>query len=186
MTQSIVNTDTFSSTAKASTARGTSVVLPEPEVTVMASRRRFSAQYKRQILEQADRCSAPGEIGALLRREGLYSSHLSKWRHQREQGAVSGLTPRKRGPKVSERSAESVRVAQLERDNAALRAQLEQAELIIDVQKKYLSCWGSHYRKTRATGTTHECRHGVNAQGRCGACLCGTRCESRQLVSQPA
>ena len=77
MTQSIVDTDTFSSTAKASTARGTSVVLPEPEVTVMASRRRFSAQYKRQILEQADRCSAPGEIGALLRREGLYSSHLS-------------------------------------------------------------------------------------------------------------
>ena len=100
------------------------------------SRRRFSGEYKRRILEQADRCSEPGEIGALLRREGLYSSHLGKWRAQRKQGVLSGLAPRKRGRKPAERSAESVLVEKLERDNVRLRAKLEQAELIIDVQKK--------------------------------------------------
>ena len=87
-------------------------------------------------LGQADRCTEPGEVGALLRREGLYSSHLSKWRTQRQRGVLAGLTPRKRGRKANTRSAESVRVEQLERDVERLQGKLEQAELIIDVQKK--------------------------------------------------
>jgi transposase len=156
MTQSIVDSHSLSSSSSAAGARRASAAdedtpraaLPEPEVTVVTARRRFSPKYKRHILEQADRCSAPGEVGALLRREGLYSSHLSKWRQQRDQGVVSGLTPRKRGPKATERSADSVRVVQLERDNATLRAQLEQAELIIEVQKKVSQLLGVSLPKT--------------------------------------
>lgn len=110
--------------------------LPDSQVSVKASRRRFTAEYKQRIVEQADWCREPGEIGALLRREGLYSSHLRNWRVQREQGALAGLTPRQRGRKVRERSAESVRLEQLERDNERLRAKLEQAQLIVEVQKK--------------------------------------------------
>lgn len=101
-----------------------------------ASRRQFSAEYKRRILELADQCSAHGEIGALLRREGLYSSHLGKWRAQRKQGVLGALAPRQRGRKPTERSVASPRLEQLERDNQRLRAKLEQAELIIEVQKK--------------------------------------------------
>jgi transposase len=111
-------------------------VLPNAEVSVKAARRRYSAAYKKRILEQVDRCAEPGEIGALLRREGLYSSHLSNWRVQREQGVLDGLTPRARARKAKEGSTESVRLEEVERDNARLRAKLEQAEIIIDVQKK--------------------------------------------------
>ena len=128
--------------ASAVAAGGADGALPEAEVSVKAPRRRFTAQYKREILEQADRCSEPGEVGALLRREGLYSSHLSKWRAQREQGMVNGLAPRQRGRKAVERSEESIRIERLERDNAKLREQLEQAELIIDVQKKVSRLFG--------------------------------------------
>ena len=144
MTQSIVDAPIYSSPGDTERARRASAVapgegsavLPNAEVVMKASRRRFTAAYKLQILEQADRCTAPGEIGALLRREGLYSSHLSKWRELREQGALAGLTPRTRGRKAKQRSTESVRLEQLERDNRRLRDKLEQAELIIDVQKK--------------------------------------------------
>lgn len=144
MTQKLDSTTLSSSPATTERARRASAVvaggapasLPDAEVAVKSPRRRFSASYKLRILEQADNCSAPGEIGALLRREGLYSSHLSKWRTQRSDGALAGLTPRKRGRKANTRSAESVRVEQLERDVQRLQGQLEQAELIIDVQKK--------------------------------------------------
>ena len=101
-----------------------------------ARRRRFSATYKLEILQEADACSEPGEIGALLRREGLYSSHLSKWRQQREEGALEGLKPKKRGRKARPRNPLTRRVAELERDNERLRRKLEQAETIIEVQKK--------------------------------------------------
>ncbi len=109
---------------------------PDPEVPAKARRRTFTAKYKLEILEGADGCSKPGEIGSLLRREGLYSSHLSKWRDQREAGALAGLTPKKRGRKPRPVDPQARRVAELERENARLRHKLEQAETIIEVQKK--------------------------------------------------
>ena len=107
--------------------------MPNPEVPAKAKRRKFSGEYKRRILEEADKCAEPGEIGALLRREGLYSSNLTKWRRQRKAGGLGSLTPRKRGRKKDEQAAE---VAQLRRENERLRKQLGQAELIITAQKK--------------------------------------------------
>jgi transposase len=107
--------------------------LPDPEVVPKAERRRFSAEYKRRILQEAEACMQPGEVGALLRREGLYSSHLSTWRQQRRRGELQGLTPAQRGRKADPQAAE---IARLQRENERLKAQLERAELIIDVQKK--------------------------------------------------
>jgi len=104
------------------------------EVVARAQRRRFSAEYKLRILQEADGC-APGELGALLRREGLYSSNLSKWRRQRQAGQLAGLRPKRRGRKVDARAQE---VTRLERENARLQVQLERAELIIEAQKKLL------------------------------------------------
>lgn len=109
---------------------------PDPEVPEKARRRIFAAVYKLKILAEADECSKPGEIGALLRREGLYSSLLSNWREQREAGALAGLTPRKRGRKPRPVARQAQRVAELERENARLREQLEKAQTIIGVQKK--------------------------------------------------
>ena len=106
---------------------------PDPEVLPQAKRRTFSASYKLRILQEADHCREAGDIGALLRREGLYSSHLTTWRRQREAGELAGLAPRKRGRKKDEQAAE---LATLRRENERLRQQLEQAELIIAVQKK--------------------------------------------------
>ena len=116
--------------------------LPDPQVVAMPKRRRFTAEYKRRILEAADASREPGQIGALLRREGLYSALLSKWRAQRDQGVISALAPKRRGRKPVHRTADQVRVAELERENETLRAQLQQAELIIDVQKKVASLLG--------------------------------------------
>ena len=106
---------------------------PDPEVEAKAKRRRFSAEYRLQILRQADACKAPGELGALLRREGLYSSLLSTWRRQREQGALAALRARKRGPKPK---PVDPRMKELEKQNARLQRKLKQAEMIIEVQKK--------------------------------------------------
>ena len=107
--------------------------LPDPEVVVKAQRRRFTAEYKHRILQEADACMQHGEVGALLRREGLYSSHLTTWRHQRQRGELQGLTPAKRGRKADPLTAENAR---LQRETERLKAQLARAELIIDVQKK--------------------------------------------------
>lgn len=104
------------------------------EVIARPVRRRFPADYKLRILQEADRC-APGELGALLRREGLYSSTLSTWRRQRQAGQLAGLRPKKRGRKVDARTQE---LARLERERSRLQAQLERAELIIEAQKKLL------------------------------------------------
>ncbi len=111
-------------------------VVPDPEVSEKARRRRFSAAYKLKILREADAGSEPGEIGALLRREGLYFSHLSKWRRQRDAGALEGLRPKKRGRKARPVDLQAKRIAQLERETERLRRKLEQAETIIEVQKK--------------------------------------------------
>jgi transposase-like protein len=104
------------------------------EVVARPMRRRFSAEYKLRLVQAADQCP-PGELGPLLRREGLYSSQLSKWRRQRQAGQLIGLRPKKRGRKVD---AQAQEVARLERENAGLQAQLERAELIIEAQKKLL------------------------------------------------
>jgi transposase-like protein len=110
--------------------------VPDPEVRERAARRRFTGEYKLQVLRQADRCAGVGELGALLRREGLYSSHLTTWRRQREQSALVALTPKKRGRPTASVSPLARRVAELERDNGRLARRLHQAEAIIEAQKK--------------------------------------------------
>ena len=109
---------------------------PDPEVAEKRPRRRFTAQYKLRILEQADACSEFGELGALLRREGLYYSHIGKWRQQRDQGVLHGLSPKKRGRKARGVNPLAQKVAALERENRRLQKKLKQAETIIEVQKK--------------------------------------------------
>jgi hypothetical protein len=106
---------------------------PDPEVEPRPKRRQFTIDYKLRILKEADACKEPGEVGALLRREGLYSSHLVLWRRQREQAASTQLKSRKRGPKAK---VQDPRVKQLERDKARLERRLKRAETIIEIQKK--------------------------------------------------
>jgi transposase len=113
---------------------------PDPEVRAVAQRRQFSAAYKLAMLEEADRLSEPGAIGALLRREGLYSSHLSMWRRERESGALEALS-RRRGRKTK-LSAEQKRGAALEARCARLQRELDQAHTIIEVQKKLCTLLG--------------------------------------------
>ena len=106
---------------------------PDPEVVPRAKRGHFTAEYKLRILAEAEECQEPGQIGALLRREGLYSSHLTRWRQLRAAGELQALGSQKRGRKAVSQVEE---VALLRQENERLRAQLEQAELVIDVQKK--------------------------------------------------
>lgn len=108
----------------------------DPEVPEKAIRRKFTAAYKLRILKEADACKESGQCGTLLRREGLYSSHLTSWRRQREQGTLEALCPRKRGPKVAPVNPLKKRVEALEQETQHLRHQLKQAEIIIEVQKK--------------------------------------------------
>ena len=110
------------------------------EVIAKAKRRQHPAGYKLRILREIDECKGSGEVGALLRREGLYSSLVSKWREQREQGSLTGLSGHRRGPKVDPNAAE---LARLQRENKRLKEQLERAELIIDVQKKVAQLIGT-------------------------------------------
>lgn len=108
----------------------------DTEVVAKARRRRFSAAEKRRILREADGCTQPGELGALLRREGIYSSHLTSWRRARERGELNGLSPRRRGPKPKPADARDKKIAALEREIRKLRSKLERAEGLIEVQKK--------------------------------------------------
>lgn len=105
----------------------------EPEVNAKPERRQFSAEYKRRILAEADACTEAGQIGSLLRREGLYSSNLTHWRQQRAEGALKALSPKKRGPKLDPLADEN---AALRRRIERLEADLKRAETIIEVQKK--------------------------------------------------
>lgn len=109
---------------------------PNPEVPEKKPRRRFTAQYKLRILEEADACKLPGQLGSLLRREGLYSSNLTTWRKQRDQGLLEVLSPKKRGRKPLVRNPLAQEVARLQRENERLKKKLKKAEIIIDVQKK--------------------------------------------------
>jgi transposase len=114
---------------------------PNPEVVARSKRRRFKGEYKRRILAQLDGEQAPGDIGALLRREGLYSSHLTKWRREREAGILEGLSPQKRGPK-SKSDPLADENQKLRRANERLTDQLRKAEIVIDVQKKLATLLG--------------------------------------------
>ena len=108
---------------------------PSNEVSERPERRRFTAAYKLAIVQEADLCTKPGQIGALLRREGLYSSHLGKWRKLRDQGALDGLSAKKRGPKAASPQLKKEN-EQLRRENAKLQKKLAKAEMVIDFQKK--------------------------------------------------
>lgn len=118
---------------RASGETATSASRPDSEVAAIAKRRQYPAAEKRRILADADRCTKHGEIGALMRREGIYSSHLSTWRRQRAQAERAALAPQKRGPKPD---VHAQQIQQLNRDNTRLRQKLERAELIIEAQKK--------------------------------------------------
>lgn len=110
--------------------------IPDPEVPEKTKRRKFTAAYKLRMLHASEQCTQPGEVGALLRREGLYSSHLTSWRKQREQGVLQGLNPKKRGRKPKPQDPSAKRIAQLEKENQRLKNRLKKAEIIIEAQKK--------------------------------------------------
>ena len=109
----------------------------ETEVTAKATRRRFTNADKLRVLHEADDCTRPGELGALLRREGLYSSHLSSWREARRRGELTGLTPRPRGPKAKAVDPRDNKIAELERLTRKLQGRLERAEGLIELQNKW-------------------------------------------------
>jgi len=115
---------------------------PDPEVVATAKRRQFSGSERNRILAAADRCTKLGEIGALLRREGIYSSHLSTWRKQRAAAQRAAVEPKQRGRKADPAIAEARRMNELTRENGRLRHKLAQAHTIIDVQKKLCSLLG--------------------------------------------
>lgn len=113
---------------------------PDPEVLERPRRRQFTASFKLRILEEADRCSAPGQLGLLLRREGLYSSHLAEWRRHRAQGTLAALAPRRRGHPTP--TIDPAEFARLRHENERLARQLAGAETIIEIQKKVSTLLG--------------------------------------------
>ena len=124
--------------------------MPDPEVIPVASRRQYTAKYKLRILEEAARCTKSGELGALLRREGIYSSYLSRWRQAREQGKLAGMSSKKRGPKLATDSSVEKENVRLRRENEHLQVQLAQAEMIVDVQKKLSELLGINLKENRS------------------------------------
>ncbi len=134
-TQGVRRTTGVSPTAGRSIPAGP-INTPDPEVPEKKRRKTFTAGYKLRMLHEAEQCLKPGEIGALLRREGLYSSHLTTWRRQRDKGILNGLSPRKRGRKESLKDPSAERIAQLENENQRLQGRLRKAEIIIEAQKK--------------------------------------------------
>lgn len=125
--------------------------LTEVEVVAKGERRRFTADYKLKVLREADDCKQPGEIGGLLRREGLYWSNLTNWRKQRERGELAGLLGRKRGPQRREKNSLAERVRELERDNLRLKRRAERAEGIVELQKKVSEILGIELGKSAET-----------------------------------
>jgi transposase-like protein len=108
----------------------------DPELSERPRRRTFTAKEKLRILQEADQAAGTGEISALLRREGLYSSALTDWRRQRDAGVLNGLSPVRRGPKPSEPNPLAAELTKAQQENSQLRLRLERAEAIIDLQKK--------------------------------------------------
>ena len=121
--------------ADAPPAAGPSGSAPDPEVSDKPKRRRFTAEYKRKILKEADACR-PGELGALLRRDGVYSSSLAAWRAARDRGELAGLAPKKRGPKSVPPDPRDCRIVELEREAQKFKARAERAEALLEVQNK--------------------------------------------------
>lgn len=119
----------------------TTTAHPDPEVVAQAKRRRFTGEYKQRILAAADQAKSSGGVGALLRREGLYSSLLATWRRERDAGLLQALAPRKRGPK-SKRDPVAEENQQLRRETARLTEELRKAEIVIDIQKKVATLLG--------------------------------------------
>ena len=115
----------------------------ETEVVAKAQRRRFTAEYKRRIVREADRCTKPGELGALLRREGLYSSHLTSWRAARERGELAGLAAKQRGPKATAPDPRDKKIMELERSEERWRKRAERAEALVELQKKVAALLGT-------------------------------------------
>jgi len=116
---------------------------PDTEVVAKAHRRRFTAEYKRRILREAERCTQARQIGALLRREGLYSSNLTTWRAARDRGELEGLTPKKRGPKASVPDARDKKITEQEREIVRWKKRAERAEALVEVQKKVAALLGT-------------------------------------------
>jgi transposase len=121
------------------------VTAAETEVVAKAQRRRFTAEYKRRIVREADRCTTPGAIGALLRREGLYSSHLTTWRAARDRGELEGLAPKKRGPKAAPPDPLVKKLAEQERETGKWRKRAERAEALVELQKKVAALLGTPF-----------------------------------------
>ncbi len=119
-----------------------SLVSPDPEVVAKPTRRRFTAEYRLRIVEEADQCTQPGEVGRLLRREGLYSSHLTKWREAHRSGALRGLRSKKRGVKPKAINPLEPKVRELEAKVARLEKDLHTAHTILDVQEKVAGLLG--------------------------------------------
>src|SRR2546422_11741463 len=116
---------------------------PDVEVVAKAERRRFTAEYKRRIVREADRCTTPGAIGALLRREGLYWSALTTWRAARDRGELEGLAPKPRGPKGVPPDPRDKKIAEQERELGKWRKRAERAEALVEVQKKVAALLGT-------------------------------------------
>jgi transposase len=128
--------------------------MPDPAVPEKPVRRRFTAEHKLCILREADRCTQPGQLGALLRREGLYSSHLSTWRQQRDAGTLAGLAPKRRGRKPAPNAPLIAENERLKRENQRLTEKLRQAETIIEVQKKLSEVLGMPLPPSHSSGST--------------------------------
>ena len=124
---------------------------PDPEVVAKPKRRQFTAEYRLRILEEADRCTQPGEVGRLLRREGLYSSHLTAWRKARRTGSLRELAAKKRGAKPAERNPLDAKVRALEAQVARLEHELHTAHTILDVQGKVAGLAGPRWAEVVAT-----------------------------------
>jgi len=134
--------------------RAAPAAAPDPEVPAKAARRRFTAEYKLRILTLADACTEPGSLGALLRREGLYSTNLATWRRQRDAGTLCALRPKKRGRKEKGRDPLLLENTKLRKENERLTMRLRHAELIIDVQKKVSQMLGVPLTPTEEGGTS--------------------------------
>jgi len=133
------------------TGRDGEETVPEVKVAAKAERRRFTADYKLKVIGEADKCQKPGEIGALLRREGLYWSNLSNWRKQRASGELAGLTAKKRGPQRQEKNPLAERVKELEQENGRLQRRADLAEGIVELQKKVSAILGIGLAKSPET-----------------------------------